>query len=299
MEDREQPFAAFVLETLSRRNAELGWWWAERAQLAPLTSLANREQSADSNATGDVETPVETPAESPDGPSTRYVAEHVVRTILDAATGPIAQIGWVIGTTAHRSSASLHQLHEGLDLLTTALLEAAGEAAGEHGGATGRDGLALAHRIVGAASVLRAAACSGYTQAVEDELRERYRAIRHDLRNPLGTLKSAIALLTDETLPPDMRQSSHVRAVAARNARSLDRLIGEALGDEAARLSAFETPREPTTRSLAESPTNSPADWPADSPVDPSASGERASAREQRDDVARARQRSNLESGAL
>jgi hypothetical protein len=270
MEDREQPFAAFVLETLTRRSAELGQWWAERAQLGPPE---NEERSSE-----------------------------VVRTLLDGANGPIVRVGWEIGTAAHRRDASLHQLHEGLDLLTTALLDAAGEAAGEHGGATGQEGLALARRIVTAASVLRVAACSGYTQVVEDELRERYRAIRHDLRNPLGTLKSAIALLTDETLPPDMRESSHVRALAARNARSLDRMIGEVLGDDAARLSAFETPRRLTTRGLTTRglTTQSLADSSADPPAgDPPAANGEASGREQRDDVARARQRPDLEPGAL
>jgi K+-sensing histidine kinase KdpD len=113
----------------------------------------------------------------------------------------------------------------------------------------------------------------GYAQATEDELRKRYRAIRHDLRNPLGTIKSAVALLTDESAPVEMRESRRVRALVVRNTSSLDQMIAEALGDAAARLRAFETFREVST---------------------PTASG-----REEHDDLARARQRPDFEAGTL
>jgi light-regulated signal transduction histidine kinase (bacteriophytochrome) len=129
---------------------------------------------------------------------------------------------------------------------------------------------------------LRLAATMGYTQAIEDELRERYRTFRHDLRNPLGMIKSAIALLTDESVPAEMRENPRVRAMVVRNASSLDQMIGEGLGDAAARLPAFETSRE----------------TPGDGPADPSTESA-TSAREQRDDVARARQRPDLKSGAF
>jgi hypothetical protein len=120
--------------------------------------------------------------------------------------------------------------------------------------ATGPEGLAVARRIAGATSQLRLAATAGYTQALEDELRERYRAIRHELRNEIGTIKSAVALLTDESIPTEPRESSRVRAMVARNTNSLERLIGKALSDGAARLRAFEISRE----ELVDLPTDSP-----------------------------------------
>jgi K+-sensing histidine kinase KdpD len=138
--------------------------------------------------------------------------------------------------------------------------------------------VAVARRITDATSELRLAATLGYTQAIEDELRERYRAIRHDLRNPLGTIRTAVALLTDESVPVEMREILRVRAMVVRNTRSLDQLIGEVLGDGAARLRAFDTPQEVST----DSPPKSTA-----------------SVREQRDEIARARQRPDLEPGAL
>lgn len=267
-EDRGQPFATFVLETLARRSAELGQRWAEHTQLL----VPHGGDRVDDVA------------------STHRAAERLVRALLeaadaDAASGdgvhrrdPVMRAGSAIGAAAYRRNASLHQLLRDLDLLTTALLEAAERetdraiepAPGTRGGGTGRDGLAVARAIIDATSVLRLAATSGYTQALEDGLRERYRAIRHDLRNPLGTIKSALALLTDDSLPPEMRHGSQVRAMVVRNARSLDQLIGEALGDDAARLRAFEAP--------------------------PSAV---ESGREQPDDVGRSRQRPDLESGTL
>ena len=62
-----------------------------------------------------------------------------------------------------------------------------------------------------------------------------------------------------------------------RNASSLDQMIGKALGDTAARLRAFST-LHASTGLASESP---------------------ASVREQRDDIARARQRSDLKSGTF
>jgi hypothetical protein len=106
--------------------------------------------------------------------------------------------------------------------------------------------------------------------------------IRHDLRNPLGMIKTAVALLTDESVPPEMRESRRVRALVVRNTSSLDQMIDEVLGDAATRLRAFDTSGE----TLADLP-------PAPSP-DSATSG-----REQRDDVSGARQRPDLEAGTF
>jgi hypothetical protein len=78
-----------------------------------------------------------------------------------------------------------------------------------------------------------------------------------------------------------MRAIARVRAMVVRNTSSLDQMIGEALGDEAARLRAFGTVQEA----------------PADMPPAPAAST--TSGREQGDNVARARQRPNFETGML
>lgn len=270
MEDRKQPFAAFVLETLTRQSTALAQWWAERAE---LTAVDSGEPYSGGNV----------------AESSGNGAERVVRALLAAAADgahrydSLIEVGAAIGVEAHRRNASLHLMLKEVDLLGALVLRAAEGVAAEYpADATGHEGLAVARRIGGATSQLRLAATTGYTQAIEDELRERYRTIRHGLRNPLGTIKSAIALLTDESVPAEMRESRRVRAMVVRNTSSLDQMIGEALGDAAARLPAFDTPREVS------------ADVPADSPPASTTSG-----REQRDDLARTRQRPDLESGAL
>jgi K+-sensing histidine kinase KdpD len=191
MQDRKQPFAAFVLETLARQSTELGQCWVERTQLATV-------ESGEPNSDRDI-------SESPDSP------KELVRTLLTAAADGI-----------HR--------HE---------------------------------------SLLQA----GVAMGVEAHRRERYRAIRHDLRNPLGTIKTAVTLLTDESVPVEMRESRRVRAMVVRNTSSPEQMIGDALGDAVARLRALDTSAE----TLADTPVH---------PLTESAT----SAREQRDDVARARQ---------
>jgi K+-sensing histidine kinase KdpD len=269
MEDQEQPFAAFVLEALAHQSTELGQWWAERAELAVADS---GEPNSDGNTT-----------EARDG------ADRLIRTLLTAAADSayrhksLVQTGMTMGAEAHRRNRSLHLMLKEVDLLGALVLQAAEGVATEYSAnATGHEGLAVAQRIADATSQLRLAAATGYTHAIEDELRQRYRAIRHNLRNPLGTIKTAVALLTDENVPVETRVSPRVRAMVVRNTRSLDQMIGEALGDAAARLRAFDT--SPDT----------PADLPADSSTEWAISGPK-----QRDNVARSRQRPNLESGAF
>jgi hypothetical protein len=248
MEDQDQPFAAFVFETLMRQSTELGRWWSRHT----------RDTTADP---GDPES--DGGVSEPGGSG----AERLVQTLLAAAADgarrhdSLRQAGEAIGAEAHRRSTSLHLMLEKVDLLGALVLRAAEGVAEEYrASATGPEGLAVARRIAGAASQLRLAACAGYTRALEQALRERYRAIRHELRNEVGTIKSAVALLTDDSLPTEMRESSRVRAMVARNTSSLEQLIGKALSDSAVRLRAFEIPRE------------GPVDVPTDSPGMPTPS---------------------------
>jgi signal transduction histidine kinase len=72
--------------------------------------------------------------------------------------------------------------------------------------------------------------------AYSEALRERFRHLRHDLRNPLGTIKSVLALMDDDSVPLEARVNPSFRAMATRNARSLEELIAARLGDVAALL---------------------------------------------------------------
>jgi K+-sensing histidine kinase KdpD len=272
MEEQQQRFAGLVLKILMDRSGELERQWAERAQLAAVVYV--RDPTEDT-------TTVQT-----DGTDGADGAGHLVPTLLAAAAHgarerkSLTRVGRAVGAEAHRRTMSLHVLLKELDLLSTLLLGSAADVAREeltHG--TGHDGLRVARCIAEATSQLRLAAVVGYTEGISDELRERYRTIRHDLRNPLGTIKSAVAFLTDETMPAETRESGRVRAMVVRNTSSLDQLIDEVLGDTAAHLQAFDAPQELSTETTPDQLASS--------------------AREKRDDVARPRERPDLESGAF
>jgi signal transduction histidine kinase len=270
MREQQQPFAALVLQVLMGQSGKLERQWAECAQLAGVCL---------GDSTGDATGAVK--GQTTDG------SGYLVRTVLAAAAAydakeqnSLAEAGRAIGIEAHRRSMSLHTLLKELDLLSVLLLRGAEDVVRKevtHG--TGSDSLRVARYITQATSEFRLAAASSYTQAISDELRERYRTIRHDLRNPLGTIKTAVALLADETMPADARENGRVRAMVVRNTSSLDQMIDQVLGDTAAHLRAFDVPREVPTGA---DPDRLPS-----------------SAREKRDDVSRPRERPDLEPGSF
>jgi signal transduction histidine kinase len=150
-------------------------------------------------------------------------------------------LGLAFGVDAFEAGASLHHTLKALDLLSAMTMYAVenvvvGEADGT--GSVG-DGVRLCRRMQQASSLIALAATKGYTQAVSDGLRDRFRLLRHDLRNPLGTIKSVLALMDDESVPADARAHPRFRAMAERNARSLDELIVDRLSDAAALLPAL------------------------------------------------------------
>ena len=112
-------------------------------------------------------------------------------------------------------------------------------AAGSDDTATAADGIALARRLQRARSLLSLATMKGFTEGYFDEVRARYRLLRHDLRNPLGTIRTAVSLMEDETIPAEMRANPRFRAMVTRNASSLDVMIGRRLADTTTRNEAF------------------------------------------------------------
>jgi hypothetical protein len=88
----------------------------------------------------------------------------------------------------------------------------------------------LVHR---SSALLTLTVVRGYTQSDAESLRERFRHLRHDMRNPLGTIRSVLALMDDESVPIESRANPSFRAIASRNARSLEEMINVQLGDAA------------------------------------------------------------------
>jgi signal transduction histidine kinase len=153
-------------------------------------------------------------------------------------TDETVALGLAFGVEAFEQGASLHHMLKALDLLNAMVLYVvestmSGEPAAEGGFA---DGVRLCRLLQQGSSLLTLASTKGYTQAVSDAIRDRFRHLRHDLRNPLGTIKTVLALMDDESVPADTRTHPRFRAMANRNARSLEDLIRARLSDAAALL---------------------------------------------------------------
>jgi K+-sensing histidine kinase KdpD len=101
----------------------------------------------------------------------------------------------------------------------------------------------IARRLHEAGSLLRLTAAKGFTHSYLKALRDRYQTLRHDLRNPLGTIKSAISMMDDLTVPLELRTDPRFRVMVTRNAGSLEGLISAGLGDDAAHELAFSRQR--------------------------------------------------------
>ena len=161
--------------------------------------------------------------------------------------------GLQFGVDAFARGASLHHTLRAVDVLiamvmhamekVTANTEASGNVAA---------GIWLARRLQGHAGLLSLAVIRGHTQAQGDTLRDRFRHLRHDLRNPLGTIKSVLALMDDESVPAEARTNANFRAMAKRNARSLETMIADRLGDRSVPLSAM-VDRDVSMQTVAES----------------------------------------------
>ena len=161
--------------------------------------------------------------------------------------------GLQFGVEAFARGASLHHTVKAVHVLITMVMRATeqGAVAVPSGGSVA-DGVWLAQRLHGRAGLLSLAVIRGYTQAQGDALRDRFKHLRHDLRNPLGTIKSVLALMDDESIPPEARANANFRAMAKRNARSLEEMIADRLGDTTVPLPAM-VDRDISVQDVAES----------------------------------------------
>lgn len=174
----------------------------------------------------------------------REQAEGLVTALLgglgtdDGAPEDAIGHGMRFGAAAFNRGVSLYHVLKALDLLAAMTLYAAEAALEQADGISGTpaDGVRMTRRLQRRGSLLTLAASRGYLQAFADTLRERFRHLRHDLRNPLGTIKSVLALMDDDSVPLEARVNPSFRAMATRNARSLEELIADRLSDAAALL---------------------------------------------------------------
>ena len=148
--------------------------------------------------------------------------------------------GWELGAAAFADGSSLHYLLREIGLLESIVLYACERAlAANHASGSAAQGMALARRLHRFFQVLVVAAARGFTTGYVDALRKRYQIMRHDLRNPLGTIRSAMSLMADETVPAATRDSPRIRQMVTRNASSLEKLIRVSLSDDSTQAPAF------------------------------------------------------------
>jgi signal transduction histidine kinase len=162
-----------------------------------------------------------------------------VLTSEDAESDEAIVHGLQFGIDSFARGVSLHQAMKALDLLAAMTLYAAEIAIDDTDvstNASAAHGVRLARQLQRRAALLSLATTRGYTQAYAEALRERFRLLRHDLRNPLGTIRNVLALMDDESVPLAARDDPKFQAMASRNARSLEELIADRLSDAAALL---------------------------------------------------------------
>ena len=227
-------FAEQVAEALLAEASALGARWQTQTRI-----VAPRVRSRTTPAHGVL------PSPSPQGPSpasTTAAAAAASPAIINALACALRNVprcqdgvlraGWDYGAASYLGGAALHHVVKELDLLAAMALYVAEQRA-EGADASAAEAVRVARRLNGVFAALRLAASKGYTHQATEEMRARYRALRHDLRNPLGTIRNAVSLMDDESLPAEVRYSARYRAMVVRNATSLDALIGIGLSDEA------------------------------------------------------------------
>ena len=214
--------SGLLLPLLRRQGPDLGYRWASQARAL----LMLEELGAD---------------EAQHALDAASLAETLIGGLSDgdAAHEDTIGQGMQFGVTAFRRGVSLHHVLKALDLLMAMMLFSVESTLDQIVGfpeTDAADGIRLSRRLQRRGALLSLAATRGYMQAYADALRDRFRHLRHDLRNPLGTIKSVLALMDDDSVPLEARVNPNFRAMATRNARSLEELIAERLGDAAALL---------------------------------------------------------------
>ena len=192
---------------------------------------------------------VAAPAGSGSPESPEADAETVIDAIADAMVGgtswqtDLMRRSWEIGSVAHHAGVTLHYMLKEVDLLLAMVLYSVERGLEDAEGSSPAEGMRVARRLHEAGSLLRLTAAKGFTHSYLKALRDRYQTLRHDLRNPLGTIKSAISMMDDLTVPLELRTDPRFRVMVTRNAGSLEGLISAGLGDDAAHELAFSRQR--------------------------------------------------------
>ena len=213
-----------------------------RAEAVQLTARWKSQARSHAPRVSDATATVEA---EPEDAGAQTVVDAMADAIMDGSSWQtdLMRRSWDMGSVAHHAGVTLHYMLKEVDLLVAMVLYAAEQGLERADSASPADGMRIARRLHEAGSLLRLTAAKGFTHSYLNALRDRYQTLRHDLRNPLGTIKSAISMMDDLTVPLELRSDPRFRVMVTRNASSLDGLISAGLGDDAAHELAFSRQR--------------------------------------------------------
>ncbi|HEY0969626.1 MAG TPA: histidine kinase dimerization/phospho-acceptor domain-containing protein [Gemmatimonadales bacterium] len=215
------PLATYLAQFLSRDAADLGLHWRERARAAVPRSP---EQPPMADAA---------------------LAARIVGALAGALDGEatwqdeVMRAGWELGATAQEAGYPTDALLTEVELLNAILLYAAErhvdalDTPREVTTTPPTETLAVVRRMQEAASLLSLSATRGHAHGQQAGFRSHLRSLRHDLRNPIGTIQNAAALMRDESLPVEQRSNPRYADMVVRNAQSLEDLITRELSEGA------------------------------------------------------------------
>ncbi len=227
---------ALVCPLLQQQAADLAVRWADRAQSMLLLSQESERGAAQVD-------------------EVHRLVEALIADFIggDSVSEDTIGHGMRFGSAAFERGVSVHHVLKSLDLLMAMTLFAMESALGrvdDLPATTAADGVKLSRRLQRRCALLSLAATRGYMQAYTEALRDRFRHLRHDLRNPLGTIKSVLALMDDDSVPLEARRNPRFRAIATRNAKSLEEMIAVRLDDVTAMLPVI-TSQDVSVRAIA------------------------------------------------
>jgi signal transduction histidine kinase len=157
--------------------------------------------------------------------------------VHDGDRGETAAHGFALGASAFAQGVALPQLLRAVQRLTAPCLDVVEDVVmGEGERVAPREAMRVCRDLQEAGERIGVDVARGFVDAGDRALRERFRRLRHDLRNPVGTIRSALSLMADETVPEEARRGPRFPAMIERNVTVLDQMIVERLGDSAASL---------------------------------------------------------------
>lgn len=151
----------------------------------------------------------------------RWVATH-------GLDGSVFVAGWEIGVQGQRGTDGFGGLLDRASAVEHAVWEAV---ASEAKSLAGEELTALVVRLRVAVRMLTRSAVKGFITGRDQSHRHWLRDLRHDLRNPIGAIKNAVALL--EETQDETGTVQRLCTIASRNASALESLVRSRAADDA------------------------------------------------------------------